>query len=170
VSRNADPQNSHESKSGPTETTAVDCKPEDYDSEGPSETVLKRREEFRALQARAKQRREDYDRIYGPLPVRASPPREYPPEEGGIKWNRQPKRRAAMLMLLNAARAAFDSFNNRGGAHISLIHASMTTTTLTNQVPQLPTKSYRMPHQMMVIGSDRECSSPTSDIANSSQV
>jgi hypothetical protein len=127
VSRTADTQNSCDPNSRPSDTMAPDRKPEDSDSEGPSEEVLRRHEKFRALMAHAKQRREDHERIHGP-PIPPSPPRQYTPEEREILRRRQPKRRAAMQLLLNAARAAFDSFNNPTGTHVISIYAQMTTT------------------------------------------
>ena len=151
VSRSANAQNGCESNSGPSDTSTMgpDRKPEDSDSEGPSDEILRRCEEVRALKARAKQRREDRERIHGP-PIPPSPPRQFTPEEWKIIRKRQPKRRAAMQLLLIAARAAFDSFDNPNGTHIISIYALTTTI----RTPQVLTISYRMPHQM-TIGHDR---------------
>ncbi|KAI0282049.1 hypothetical protein BC826DRAFT_974365 [Russula brevipes] len=125
VSRSANAQNGCESNSGPSDTSTMgpDRKPEDSDSEGPSDEILRRCEEVRALKARAKQRREDRERIHGP-PIPPSPPQQFTPEEWKIIRKRQPKRRAAMQLLLIAARAAFDSFDNLNGSDDIVPHAA----------------------------------------------
>lgn len=51
-------------------TGLLDCKPEDSDLEGPSEDIMKSREELRALKMRSIERRERAERLYGPLQTR----------------------------------------------------------------------------------------------------
>ncbi|KAI0276934.1 hypothetical protein BC826DRAFT_976714 [Russula brevipes] len=111
-----------------TDTTGPNCKTQDSNLDGPSQEVLRSREEFHAMKARAQQRREDHERIYGPyIPICQSPP-HYTPEEWEIIRKKTPIRRTAMQLLLNATNAETSSVDTVNGPDNIVLRAAPETT------------------------------------------
>ncbi|KAI0282711.1 hypothetical protein BC826DRAFT_974105 [Russula brevipes] len=96
-----------------TDTTGPNCKTQDSDSDGPSQEVLRSREEFHAMKARAQQRREDRERIYGPMG-------NHPEEDTHTSH--------AMQLLLNATNAETSSVDTVNGPDNIVLRAAPETT------------------------------------------